>query len=230
MITHAILETIRAGQHRDCLVRVILSRGPGSMGISPYDCPKANLYILAHKAVAPFMELHPEGARVITSAMPVKAGLMATIKTCNYLPNALLKQEAIDRGADFAVNVDEQGWVAEGATENFGVITSAGELAIPKPGRILPGTTMNRAYALADRGLRDGWLRSKSIRDISAPEFKSAPEILIFGTTTNVTSVTTLDGRPVGNGKPGPVGIKLNELILQEQFERNAFTTAVWHS
>jgi len=230
LIAHAILETVRAGKHRECLVRAILSRGPGSMGISPYDCPKANLYILAHKTVAPFMELHPEGARVITSAMPVKAGLMATIKTCNYLPNALLKQEAIDRDADFAVNFDEQGWVAEGATENFGIVTSAGELVIPKPGRILPGTTMNRAYALADQGLRDGWLKSKTIRDIRADEFKNAPEILIFGTTTNVTSVTTLDGKPVGSGKPGPVGIKLNELILREQFEPNAYTTAAWPS
>lgn len=226
-IRHRILETIRAGQHRDCLVRVMLSRGPGSMGISPYDCPTSHLYILSHKAVVPFMDLHPEGARVITSHMPVKAGLMATIKTCNYLPNALLKKEAIDRGADFAVNFDEQGFIAEGATENFGVVTKDLTLVLPRLQRILPGTTMNRAYALADQGIHEGWLKSKMIRDITAEEFNHAREVLIFGTTTNVTAVTHLDGNPVGNGMPGTVSIKLGNLLLREQLQDNPFTTRV---
>lgn len=224
-IRHRILETIRAGGRRDCLVRVLLSRGTGSMGISPYDCPRAGLYILVHRAVPPFMEAHPEGARLVTSEWPVKAGLFATIKTCNYLPNAMIKKEAIDRGADFAVNFDERGFVAEGATENIGVVTSAGELLVPRPGRMLAGTTMKRALALAQRGIDEGWLTRCGEADITREQLVDAAEILIFGTTTNVTAATRLNDHPVGEGWPGTVQQKLNALILAEQTTENPFTT-----
>ncbi len=224
-LRHRILETIRAGGHRDGLARVIVSRGTGSMGISPYDCPGAGLYILAHRAVAPFMETHPGGARLITSMIPVKSGVFATIKTCNYLPNALMKKEAIDRRADFAVNFDEAGLVAEGATENIGLIDAGRHLIIPPPGRILPGTTMNRAFALADEGIQAGWLRGKKVAAITREQLAAAGEVLIFGTTTNVTAVTRLDDAPVGDGRPGAVAIRLNEMILAEQRADNRFTT-----
>lgn len=220
-----LLDTIRASGRRDHLVRVILSRGTGSMGINPYDCPAAHLYILVHKAAPPFMTTHPGGARLVTSSLPVKAGLFATIKTCNYLPNALLKKEAVDRGADFAVNFDEHGFLAEGATENIGLVTADQRLRVPLPGRILAGTTLQRALALAEAGRRDGWLAGIEPAALTRHDLATAAEILIFGTTTNVTAVTRLDGTPVGDGQPGPVQHRLNTLILREQTTENAYTT-----
>lgn len=220
-----LLDTIRASGRRDHLVRVILSRGTGSMGINPYDCPSAHLYILVHKAAPPFMTTHPGGARLVTSTLPVKAGLFATIKTCNYLPNALLKKEAVDRGADFAVNFDEDGHLAEGATENIGLVTHDRHLRVPLPGRILPGTTMQRALALAEAGLREGWLAAIDSARLTRHDLVAAAEVLIFGTTTNVTAVTTLDGQPVGDGQPGPVQQRLNDLITREQNAENAYAT-----
>lgn len=224
-----IVETIRAGGHRDCLARVLLSRGTGSMGISPLDCPRAGLYILAHKAVAPFMDAHPGGAHLVTSDLPVKAGLFATIKTCNYLPNAMMKKEALERGADFGVNFDEQGFLAEGATENIGLVDARGWLMVPRAGRILPGTTMQRAMALADQGIRDGWLNGKAEALIRRDDLLSAQEILIFGTTTNVTAVTRLNDKPVMDGKPGTISIRLGQLLLNEQTTDNPFTFRAFH-
>ena len=223
-----LLDTIHTANRPSHLVRVILSRGTGSMGINPYDCPTAHLYILVHKASAPFMDSHPTGARLVTSAIPVKAGIFATIKTCNYLPNALLKKEAVDRGADFSVNVDEHGFIAEGATENIGLVTRDRHLVIPRPDRILAGTTMQRAFSLADHGIRDGWLAGKRTADITRAELSDAAEILIFGTTTNVTAVTEHDGRPVSDGKPGPVQSALSALLLREQTTDNPFTTSAF--
>lgn len=220
-----ILQTVKVAAHRDCLIRVLLSRGPGSMGISPYDCPRAGLYVLVHKAIAPFMDTHPNGARAIISSIPVKSGVFATIKTCNYLPNALLKKDAIDQKADFAINFDELGNLAEGATENMGIITADNELVIPQPDRILSGTTMKRVFELADTGIREGWLSGKSKNHIARDELIAAREILIFGTTTNVTAVTQLDGHPVAGGRPGPVHAKLGELLIREQTTANAYTT-----
>ncbi len=209
-------QTIRAGGHRDCLVRMIASRGPGSLGVCPYDCPAPGLYILAYESKPSFMDAHPAGARVVSSEIPVKSGIFATIKTCNYLPNALLKKEAVDARADFAIAFDEQGNVAEGATENFGIVDSQNVLRVPGPERILAGTTMNRALELATALVADGRLRGIEHSPISRAELRSAPEILIFGTTPDVTSVVALDGKPVSNGRPGPIGTALLALIRDD--------------
>ncbi|MBW7909339.1 MAG: aminotransferase class IV [Kiritimatiellae bacterium] len=209
-------QTIRAGNHRDCLVRMIVSRGPGSLGVSPYDCPAPALYLLVYESKPSFMDAHPGGARVITSPMPVKSGIFATIKTTNYLPNALLKKEATDAGADFALTFDEHDHLAEGATENFGIVDAHHILRVPGPERILLGTTMNRALQLARALLADGRLRGIQHTPITRAELATAPEILIFGTTPDVTSVVTLDGKPVADGKPGPIGSALLALLRHD--------------
>lgn len=206
-------QTIRAGGRRDCLVRIIVSRGTGSMGINPSDCPTPGLYILAHELKPPFMATHPEGARVVSSRIPVKAGFFATIKSCNYLPNALMKKEAAEAGADFAIAFDEQDCIAEGATENFGIVDSAGRLRVPGPSRILSGTTMNRALDLAGELVAQGQLAAVVRGPIARSELAEARELLIFGTTPDVTSAVCWDGRPVGDGTPGPIARALLERI-----------------
>lgn len=209
-------QTIRAGGRRDCLIRVLVSRGPGSLGVNPYDCPEPGLYILVYELKPSFMEAHPAGARVISSEQPVKSGIFATIKTCNYLPNALLKKEAADAGADFAITFDENGNVAEGATENFAIVDTKGALRVPGPGRILPGTTMNRAIALAQQLVDNGRLPAITHGPIQRNELATARELLIFGTTPDVTAAVTLDGKPVANGLPGPIAGALLKLIQQD--------------
>lgn len=208
-------QTVRAGGRRDGLIRMIVSRGPGSLGISPYDCPRPGLYILVHELKPSFMAAHPGGARVVTSALPVKASFFATIKTCNYLPNALLKKEAADAGADFALCFDEAGRLAEGATENAGIVTRDRVLRVPTAERILAGTTMNRVLELA-RGLAGGDLRAVETAPITKIDLASAAEILIFGTTPDVTAVVDLDGRAISQGRPGPVWRQLHDLLLRD--------------
>lgn len=221
-------QTVRAGGRRDCLIRLIVSRGPGSMGISPYDCPEPGLYILAHELKPSFMAAHPEGARVITGAIPVKAGFFATIKSCNYLPNALLKKEAADAGADFALAYDETGHLAEGATENFGIVDRAGRLRVPGPSRILSGTTMNRALELAAPLVARGLFAGIERGGIARKEVAEARELLIFGTTPDVTSAVLLDGKPVGDGRPGPVARALLEVIERDIHENTSVQLRVF--
>ena len=208
--------TIRIGARRDCLVRVILSRGPGSLGVSPGDCPEPGLYVLVHEWKASFMETHPAGARVVTSRLPLKPSFFATIKTCNYLPNALLKKEALDAGADFALAFDEAGGLAEGATENAGIVTADGVLRVPPPDRLLAGTTLNRALELARNRIGQGGLRAVETAPISRADLAAASELLLFGTTLDVTSAVLLDGRPVGSGVPGPVGLALDRAVRED--------------
>lgn len=224
----AVVMTVRAGGHRDCLVRILLGRGPGSLGINPRDCPRASLYILAYAGHPAFMVAHPAGARIITSRVPLKPGLFATIKTVNYLPNALMKLEAAEAGVDFSVAFDEAGHMAEGATENFGIITSDGRLLLPKPERILAGTTMNRVLELAADLTKEGMLQKIVRADITRAEALAAAEVLIFGTTPDVTSVVEWDGECIGNGRPGPIGTELNARIQRDERENTALLSPVW--
>ena len=215
-LTDLMVQTVRAGRQRDCLVRLLLSRGPGSFGVNPYDCPHPGLYIIAHALTPPFMTAHPAGARVKTSAIPVKAGWFATAKTCNYLPNALMKKEAVDAGVDFTVNVDERGFLGEGATENISLLTRDGARPVPRHDRILPGTTMLRALDLARQHLLGSALRQIENADLTAADLTGAAEAFIFGTTPDVTALVEFDGRAIGDGKPGPVWKQLSDLLTRD--------------
>ncbi|MCB1101103.1 MAG: aminotransferase class IV [Kiritimatiellae bacterium] len=218
-ITRAVKATVRAGDHPDCLVRILLSRGPGGMGIDPRECPTPGLYIIVYPCPPPFMERHPGGASIAFSPIPAKAGMLASVKSCNYLPNALMKLDAARSGVDFTFGLDEQGHLSEGPTENLGVVNGKGLLLIPEPGRILDGTTMLRVYELADRLIRDDLLTGKQRTGITLEEVNRASEILIFGTTTDVTAVVEINHKPVGDGTPGPVFQALSCLLRDEQYE-----------
>lgn len=219
-----VRQTIRAGLAgrdgpRDCLVRILLSRGPGSLGVNPYDCPRPALYVTAYRLSPPFMDAHPGGARCRTSAIPVKPGVFATAKTCNYLPNALMKKEAVDAGVDFTISFDENGKVAEGATENIGVLTARRELLVPNRRRILSGMTMMRVMDLAQPLVRNGTLARIGHHDLSRDDLANAAEAYIFGTTPDVTAVVEFDGCPIGDGRPGPVWRLLADLLHRDLFE-----------
>ena len=213
-IQQTVIETIRAAGVRDCAVRVFVSRGPGSFGVNPYDCPSPQLYVIVSVLPPPFMTLHPQGATVITSAIPLKHPFFATMKNCNYLPNVLMKKEAVDAGADFAVAFDAAGHMAEGATENIGIVSGAGALVCPRLRNVLCGTTMTRVLELAKTLVADGVLQQAGYDDITRDDIRLAREILIFGTTTDVTLVRRFDGRDMP--RPCPVFEALSRLLLDD--------------
>ena len=212
-LTEILVQTVFVGGHPDCLVRLLLSRGPGSLGVSPYDCPTPALYVVVSEYKKPFMEVHPEGAKVKTSAIPVKTAPFANFKSVNYLTNVLMKKEAVDAGVDFVVSFDEHGHLAEGPTENAGIVTRDGRLRVPKPERILAGTTMLRVMDLAGTLPSSRQLTGVETADITRADISGASEILIFGTTPDVTAVIEFDGNPVSGGTPGPIFKKLGRLL-----------------
>ncbi len=212
-------QAARAAKQKSALIRVLLSRGSGSLGVNPYDCPAPGLFILVHKLLPSFMEAHPGGARVKTSAIPIKPGFFANAKTCNYLPNVLMKKEAVDAGVDFTLSFDERGRVAEGATENFGLLTRNRELLVPKVDRILAGTTMLRVLELAREHLLGPYLDRVDHADLNRKHIHQCAEAYIFGTTPDVTAVIEFDGRRIGDGKPGPIFQRLSELLRNDILE-----------
>ncbi|MFH0953858.1 MAG: aminotransferase class IV [Verrucomicrobiota bacterium] len=223
-----IVQTARVAGKREGLIRVLLSRGPGSLGVNPYDCPAPALYVVVSEFKKPFMELRPEGARVRTSSMPVKPSPFSSIKSVNYLFNALMKKEAVDAGVDFVVSFDEKGFLAEAPTENAGIVTSAGVLQVPRPERILAGTTMNRVLELARQLVEIGQLARTESAGITKDRVVEASEMLIFGTTPDVTAVVEFDGKPVGSGQPGPAFRALSRLLLDDLYHNRSLQTPIF--
>ncbi len=221
-------ETIRAGGHRDCSLRIILARGPGSLGINPYDSPNPALYIMAYDLGATFMSSHPAGAVVRRSLVPPKAPFFASIKNCNYLPNAMMKREVVDWEVDFVVGFDAAGNLAEGPTENFGIVTSAGELAFPRLDNILAGTTMLRVLELARALVKSGELTAVTQRDIVEQEIVDAEEILIVGTTLNLVAACVYEQRPIGGGRPGAVYASLSRMLDEDIASNTMLLTPVF--
>jgi branched-chain amino acid aminotransferase len=203
----------------------MLARGPGSLGVSPYDSPEPALYVIVYEMGRLFMELHPEGASVRRSQIPVKPSQFATVKNCNYLSNVMMKREAVDWGVDFTVGFDEAGMMAEGATENFGVVTRRGELLFPRIGAVLAGTTMLRVMQLAEVLVSEGRLARAAFADVSEREVREADELLIVGTTHNVASARSFEGAALGVRAPGPVGQALNALLERDIAENEALRT-----
>ena len=202
---------LKAGGRRDALVRVFASRGPGGHSANPYECPEPLLLVLAIRLAEPFMVLHPGGAKVGVSDVPNKEGVFAQVKSVNYLPNVLMKKQAVDAGMDFMLGFDPRGHMTELPTENFGIVTREGVLKVPKPDHILLGTTMLRVMQLArERLVPAGVLRGVEATDVARAELERAAEMLVFGTTPHVTAVTEFAGRPVGDGRPGPAWRELS--------------------
>ena len=227
-LAEIVVQTVFAGGHPDCLVRLLLSRGPGSLGVSPYDCPAPALYAVVSEYKKPFMELHPGGATAKASALPVKTAPFANLKSVNYLTNVLMKKEAVDEGVDFVVSFDENGHLAEGPTENAGIVTRDGRLCVPKPERILAGTTMLRVMELAKTLPGNRQLAGAEAVDVTRTDIAGAAEMLIFGTTPDVTAVIEFDGEPVGAGKPGPVFKMLSRALADDIHQNAAMQTRVF--
>jgi branched-subunit amino acid aminotransferase/4-amino-4-deoxychorismate lyase len=220
-----LIQTTRAGGQRDCLLRVLLSRGPGGMGVNPYECPSPGLYVLAYALRPSPMESHPGGVTAASSRISLKPGFFANIKSCNYLSNVLMKKEAVDGGVDFTLSFDEQGFLAEGATENAAIVSSGNVLKFPLRGRILAGTTVSRAMALGGSLVSRNVLAGIAEVNIPIEEVRAARELLLFGTTPDVTAVIRFDGQPVGLGEPGPVQRELSALLLRDLRENGALLT-----
>lgn len=225
-LVEIIRETIRAGNASTCLVRLFVSRGPGGFSANPYECVSSQLYIIVTAFQPAPAESYEKGVVLRTSSIPAKTENFAQMKNCNYLPNVLMKKEARDAGADFPVSLDERGFLAEGASENVGIVTKSGEFLFPRFLNILRGITITRAAELA-QDLIGRELTAVGEADISRAAAYDAAEMFVFGTSIDVLPVVEYDGRKIGTGKPGPVFRALLKLLDEDQSKNGDMLTPV---
>src|SRR5262245_11690622 len=203
--THAevcelVLESCRQNDISDGYIRLLVTRGPGDLGIDPRKCPRAELIVIARKTIAIYRS-PSAGIRVVTSTFRRNApdALSPSIKSLNYLNNILARIEANDRGADEALMLDAQGYVAEATVDNFFIVTERA-LLVPPTATNLKGITRETLLGVAV---------SLGIRTEEAPftlfDVWTAKEAFICGTAAEVVPVVSVDDRVIGSGSIGPV-------------------------
>ncbi len=220
--------TVRAAGPKDCLVRLYVSRGPGGFSTDPYECPASQLYIVVTRLKSVPEEKLSRGVTLKSSRIPIKKSYFANVKSCNYLPNVLMTKEARDAGVDFTVSIDDDGFLGEGATENVGIVTRDGRFLVPRFDRILQGTTVTRMLELVQPLVHAGELVEASEAALRPEDAYNAAEMMIFGTTYPVLPVVAYDGRPIGNGSPGPWFRRFRSLLLEDARSGHGVRTPVW--
>jgi len=199
-------ETCAANGIHDGYVRLVVTRGPGELGLNPYLSPRPSMFIIASTIKLYPDECYRDGLAIITCATrrPTPASLMPQVKSLNYLNNVMAKVEAIQSGALEAVMLNEQGYVAECTGDNIFIVRN-GVLYTPLiSDGALDGITRDVILELAAKlGV------PCKERTLSRYDLYTADECFLTGTAAEVIPVATLDRRPIGDGKPGPVTLKL---------------------
>lgn len=226
-LVETILATVRTANVPDCLIRMFVSRGPGGFSTNPYECPASQLYVIVTALKRPAKEKYDLGVTLKSSRIPIKKAYFANMKSCNYLPNVLMRKEAEDAGVDYTVSIDEQNFLGEGPTENIGIITKEREFLVPRFDRILRGITITRMIELAQTLVPSGFLTRVGEADITREQAYEAAEIMMFGTTFDALPVVNYDGMTIGTGRPGPVFHKFTELLEKDMRSRAEMLTAV---
>ena len=204
----AMEQTIKANDFAECYIRAVVTRGVGSLGIDPKKCKEPSVIIIADSIQVYPKELYEKGMSVITAATMRNhpAALSPRIKSLNYLNNILARIEANDAGAAEAVMLNHLGNVAECTVENI-FIVRGGRVQTPTiTDGILEGVTRQVILELCERLNIPCTERTMQQHDLY-----TADECFISGTGAEVAPVTTIDGRAVGTGQPGPVTKRLIE-------------------
>jgi len=205
-----IVDVARAGGKDSGLVRVLLGRGPGGFGIAPEECPLPSLYVVSYDLHPRPESLYEKGATAFKTSIPAKQAYLASIKSIDYLPNVLMKREALEKGYDYPFCFDRHGFLAEGATENVCIVAPDGKLVIPEFTNALVGTTLMRGIDLIKDEV------SIVFRGIREEEILEAREVIIVGTSGDAVPVVRFKGKPIHNVKPGPIQKRMRELIQRD--------------
>ena len=147
-VTAAVLETIRQNALQDGYVRLVVTRGPGDLGLNPALCPKATVFIIASKITLYPDEMYRNGLTVATCAtrrIPHGA-LSPMVKSLNYLNNVLAKIEAQQSGAGEGLMLNEQGYVAECTGDNVFIVKNGAIFTPPISSGALAGITLGTRY------------------------------------------------------------------------------------
>jgi branched-chain amino acid aminotransferase len=201
-LIEAVVETCRRNKLRDGYIRLVVTRGAGSLGLNPYTCKRPSVIIIADKIQLYPEEYYKRGLEIITvpTVRNLHSALNPAIKSLNYLNNILAKIEAINGGCEEAIMLNAQGFVAECTGDNIFVVKGAHLSTPPLSAGALYGITRAVVMDLArETGL------TVAEPDLTRYDLFNADECFLTGTGAEIIAVVKIDGRIIGKGRPGPV-------------------------
>jgi len=214
-LLHQAMERNAVGNERvDAYLRVTISRGPGDIGLDPALCPKPTVVIMTKPLQPPPARLYETGVSLVVAKTRrnLPGALDPQIKATNFLNNILAKREAIAAGAFDSLLLNWESHVAECTVSNLFFVT-AGRLYTPSLDcGILDGITRDVVLTLARE-------RHVPLEEGRYPidRLRQADECFLTNTSMEVMPVTSLDGQPIGRGKPGPLTQTLHQLFASSR-------------
>jgi branched-chain amino acid aminotransferase len=199
-LVEATAETVRKNEIRNGYIRLVCTRGVGTLGLAPWLCPKGSVVIIADSIKLYPEEYYEKGLVLIT--VPTMRNrveaLNARVKSCNYLNNILAKIEAHNSGYIEALMLDQNGYVVECTGDNVFLVKNNELLTPPTYLGALEGITRNLVIEIAEnKGYR--------VRQVPFTRFDifTADELFLTGTAAEIIPVIELDKRMIGDGNPG---------------------------
>ncbi len=208
-----IRETARRNKLENGYIRLVVTRGIGDLGLDPRKCSNPSVIIIAE----PFItivdkEIREKGVRIMISWIR-RDSVDATTheaKTLNYLNSILAKIDANVSGYDEAIILDRNGFICEGSAENLFMVKNKEIYTPPSTTGILNGITRQTVFSLAKKL---GYVVEE--RNITPFELLNADEVFLTGTAAEIIPVREINGRVIGEGKPGPVTRHLMEEFVK---------------
>jgi branched-chain amino acid aminotransferase len=207
----AVEDTVRANDKAEGYIRLIVTRGPGNLGLDPRSC-KPNVIVIVDSISLYPKELYENGMKIVTASLIRNHpnALNPRIKSLNYLNNILAKIEAIRAGCLEALMLNHKGEVSECTGDNVFIVKKGVLKTPPTDAGILEGVTRDVVMGLAQQARIPLVETTMTRHDIYA-----ADEFFLTGTAAEVIAVTEVDGRVIGGGKQGPITRQLREAFVR---------------
>lgn len=204
----AVVETLKANALRDAYVRLVVTRGPGDLGLDPRKCKVPTVFIIADKISLYPKEFYQNGLAIVTARTRrnLTTALNPRIKSLNYLNNILAKIDAIKAGTEEAIMLTYNDYVAECTGDNIFIMRAGTLMTPPSDVGALEGITRDAVISLAKEiGIK---FEEKMIK---IGDIYAADEVFLTGTAAEIIPVTMVDKRKINDGRPGEVTKSLME-------------------
>ncbi|MGD0349835.1 MAG: branched-chain-amino-acid transaminase [Verrucomicrobiota bacterium] len=201
-VTNAVLEACRENKIRNGYIRLVVTRGRGTLGLNPKSCKRPSVIVIADKIQLYPPEFYQRGLDIITvpTTRNLHSALNPAIKSLNYLNNILAKIEANNGRCEEAVMLNAEGFVAECTGDNLFIVKNGELFTPPLSAGALYGITRQTVIELAgEAGLK------VSEPNLTRYDLFNADECFLTGTGAEIVPVVKIDGRVIGAGNPGPI-------------------------
>ncbi len=211
-LAQAIEQTLAANKLQNSYIRLVVTRGVGTLEVGPTTCTRAGVFIITDKIQMYAPEMYATGMAIITASVvrTAPAALSPKIKSLNYLNNILAKLEAIDAGVGEAVMLNHLGYVCECTGDNIFIVRHGELLTPPEESGLLLGITRQVVLELAAK-----LAIPNRQANLMRTDLYTADECFLTGTGAEIIPVNAIDRRTIGDGTVGPITKQLMDAFHQ---------------